>query len=208
MHLPGSHRFLLATALAVLVFAALTPALAQTGSGLDPSLVVGPPEGRPLSGEELFQLTEKVAGDMRCPVCQGLSVADSQTATAVAMKAEIRQMLEAGYSPRQVLDYFEESYGEFIRLAPKAEGFNLFVWIAPVAALLIGMALVIQQMRKKKPVAVEAGAETVVDDELHVARTKYYAVSTIRLLELLREAGFENAQRIDGRFFQPVLIAR
>lgn len=160
------RKLLFATALAVLVFATLTPTLAQTGSGLDPSLVVGPPAGRPLSGEELFQLTERVAGDMRCPVCQGLSVADSQTATAVAMKAEVRQMLEAGYGRQQVLDYFEESYGEFIRLAPKAEGFNLFVWIAPIAALLIGLALVIQQMRKKKSVAVETAAGTVVDAEL------------------------------------------
>jgi len=161
------RRLLFMVALAALAFAALTPTLAQTtGSGLDPSLVVGAPTGQPLSGEELFQLTERVAGDMRCPVCQGLSVADSQTATAVAMKAEVRQMLEAGYDRRQVLDYFEESYGEFIRLAPKAEGFNLFVWIAPVAALLIGLALIIQQMRKKKATPGASSAETVVDDEL------------------------------------------
>ena len=49
----------------------------------------------------------------------------------------------------------------------------------------------------------------VVENEtVHVARTKYYAVSTDRLLELFREAGFATAERIDGRFFQPVLVAR
>jgi len=42
----------------------------------------------------------------------------------------------------------------------------------------------------------------------HVARTRYYAVTTDRLLALLREAGFADAQRLDGRFFQPVLVAR
>lgn len=41
-----------------------------------------------------------------------------------------------------------------------------------------------------------------------VARTRYYAVPADRLLELLREAGFPDARRLDGRFFQPVLVAR
>lgn len=150
--------------LAVLALTGASLTLAQGGSGLDPSQVVGVPQGRPLSGDELFSMTEAVAGTMRCPVCQGLSVADSQTATAVAMKAEVRQMLEAGYSRSQVLEYFEKSYGEFIRLAPKAEGFNLFVWIAPIAALLIGMALVVQQMRKKRVAPLESAAETTVAD--------------------------------------------
>ena len=43
---------------------------------------------------------------------------------------------------------------------------------------------------------------------VHVARTRYYAVPADRLLELLREAGFPDARRIDGRFFQPVLVGR
>jgi cytochrome c-type biogenesis protein CcmH len=128
-------------------------------AGVDPNQVVGPPAGQPLSGAELYELTEKVAGEMRCPVCQGLSVADSQTPTALAMKAEVRQMLAAGYTEVQVVEYFEKSYGEFIRLAPKAEGFNLLVWIAPVAAIVIGVFLVVGRMRRQPAAAAEATAE-------------------------------------------------
>jgi len=51
-------------------------------------------------------------------------------------------------------------------------------------------------------------AETEAGCRAHVARTRYYAVSTDRLLALLAEAGFADTVRLDGRYFQPVLVAR
>jgi cytochrome c-type biogenesis protein CcmH len=107
---------------------------------------------------------------MRCPVCQGLSVEDSHTDTAVAMKAETRELLAAGFSPEQTLSYFEASYGEFIRLAPRAEGFNLLVWIAPVALLLLGAAIVAFRVRRKGPApAADPGAEPEEDEDPELA---------------------------------------
>jgi len=116
--------------------------------------LVGEPVGPPLSGPELDLLTEDVAGIMRCPVCQGLSIGDSPTALAMAMKSEVKDMLSKGYSESQVLEYFEQSYGEFIRLEPKAKGFNLFVWLAPLAVLLGGLLFL--AMRMKKPAAAQS----------------------------------------------------
>ena len=40
----------------------------------------------------------------------------------------------------------------------------------------------------------------------HVMRTQYYAVGTDRLLDLMRQAGFASVERLDGRFYQPVLV--
>jgi cytochrome c-type biogenesis protein CcmH len=116
--------------------------------------------GHPLSGDELDKATEAVASKMRCPVCQGLSVADSPTGSAQAMKAEVREFLAAGYSPKQVLDYFEGSYGEFIRLAPKTEGFNLMVWLAPLVVLLGGAALILVRVRRPAGSGASAGGST------------------------------------------------
>jgi len=82
---------------------------------------------------------------------------------ALAMKEEVRQFIAAGYTDEQILLYFEASYGEFIRLEPKATGFNLMVWIAPAAALLLGAFLVIYRLRSKPPVAATAPAD---DDDL------------------------------------------
>ena len=148
-----------------LVVLLLLPVLAaplaaqQRGLGVDAELLVGPPAAAPRSGEELDQLTEQLSALMRCPVCQGLSVADSPVDLAVDMKGEVREMLAAGFSEAQVLDYFERSYGEFIRLAPKAEGFNLTVWLAPIVAMLVGVGVVVWRLRSRKAAVPEPAAE-------------------------------------------------
>jgi cytochrome c-type biogenesis protein CcmH len=130
--------------------------------------VVGPPAGEALAGAELQLVTEEVTSLMRCPVCQGLSVADSSTPSALAMRAKAERLLASGYDREQVLEYFEASYGEFIRLAPKPKGFNLFVWIVPAIGLLLGGGLIWWRTR-----AGSAGPEIVdVDPELEAYRDR------------------------------------
>jgi len=105
------------------------------------------PLGPPLSGAALDRATEEVSSLMRCPVCQGLSVADSPASSAVDLKAEVRRQLALGYSKDQVIASFERSYGEFIRLEPKAEGFNWLVWLAPGLALAAGALVIFLRLR-------------------------------------------------------------
>ena len=119
-------------------------------TSVDYGELIGQPQGMPLAGAELDEATEALASIMRCPVCQGLSVADSPTTSALAMKQEVHDLLAVGYTEEQVISYFESTYGEFIRLEPRAEGFNLLVWVAPVAALLIGVVLVVGRMRSSR----------------------------------------------------------
>ncbi|MCP4204538.1 MAG: cytochrome c-type biogenesis protein CcmH [bacterium] len=121
--------------------------------------LIGAPLGERLAGPELDRLTEEVTRLMRCPVCQGLSVADSPTTSALAMREEARDLLASGYTEDQVLAYFERSYGEFIRLSPKPEGFNLVVWILPFGALLAGALVIAGRMRRRARLAPEAAGE-------------------------------------------------
>ncbi len=139
-------------------------AMALEALGLDSPQLVEPPAGPPIDGAELERRTQEVASLMRCPVCQGLSVADSPTDSALAMKEEVRGLLAAGYSDDQVLGYFERSYGEFIRLSPKPTGLNLLVWVAPVLAILAGALLIAARMRSARPTG--AGAAAASDPEL------------------------------------------
>ena len=111
----------------------------------------GPPLGPPLSGAALERATEEVSSLMRCPVCQGLSVADSPASSAVDLKAEVRRMLALGYTRDQVIAAFERSYGEFIRLEPKAEGFNWLVWLMPMLALAVGALVIFFRLRPQRP---------------------------------------------------------
>lgn len=152
----------------LLALAPLAPVAAQREPGFPLDMEVraeldaadrqrlGRPEGERLTGNELAERTHAVAALMRCPSCQGLSVADSPTATSAAMRAKIERFLAGGYSEDQVLAYFEASYGEFIRLAPRPRGFNLVVWIAPIATLLAGLGLVAWRVRGARHAQREA----------------------------------------------------
>jgi cytochrome c-type biogenesis protein CcmH len=114
----------------------------------DPSQFVGAPKGVPVSGAALEQRTYQVASLLRCPVCQGMSVADSPSTVALDMKQQVRELLARGYTQEQILSYFERSYGQFVLLKPKFRGVNALVWILPVVVLIAGALLVISKARR------------------------------------------------------------
>jgi cytochrome c-type biogenesis protein CcmH len=117
------------------------------GAGLGVVKDLGAPEGTPRSGADLERATRDLASRLRCPVCQGLSVADSTSISALSMRDEIQEMFAKGYSEAQIIRHFESSYGEFVLLVPKPRGFNLLVWLLPVIGLLVGIALVLRHTR-------------------------------------------------------------
>ena len=103
----------------------------------------------------LEEQTRAIATDLRCVVCQNLSVADSPSAMAQEMRAIIREQVAAGKTPQQIKDYFVSKYGEWVLLAPPAKGFSLLVWVLPFVVLIAGLALGIMFLRswakRKKP---------------------------------------------------------
>lgn len=116
----------------------------------DVERVVGSPRARPLSGAPLETRAQQVGALLRCPVCQGLAVADSPTGMAQNMRAQVRDLVAAGFDQEQVLSYFERSYGESVRLAPALRGVNWLVWLGPVAGLLAGVAIVARALRRPR----------------------------------------------------------
>lgn len=118
-------------------------------AGIRRSNLPSTPAGAPPSEEEAVELIKELSSLMRCPVCQGLSIADSPSPSALAMRDEVSELVRQGYSKEQILDYFEASYGEFVRLQPKARGFNLFVWLAPAAGALVGLGLIWRRLSVK-----------------------------------------------------------
>ena len=150
----------------------------------EPSRVVGAPRGPALAGDALAARTEEVAGVLRCPVCQGLSVADSPATMAVNMKGQVKELLAQGYDQEQILAYFENSYGEFVRLEPPLRGVNWLVWLGPLLALTAGGVIVAWTLRtRRRAAAGEAetplpGPGTLPDDPAlarHVRRVRELA---------------------------------
>ena len=92
--------------------------------------------------------TTVVAAQLRCPVCQGVSIQDSPAELAQQMRSLVKDQLRAGKSPDQVKAYFVSKYGEWILLEPKARGFNLLVYALPVLLVLGGVATIVVVVRR------------------------------------------------------------
>ena len=107
----------------------------ELGVALEEAPLFEPPDA-----EEVEARAYDLGKILRCPVCQGLSVADSQSDAAVAMKNRIKELVAMGYTDDQIIDYFIGRYGEFVLLEPKAE--HWFVWWMPLIGLGAGIGLV------------------------------------------------------------------
>lgn len=83
--------------------------------------------------------TMEIASELRCVVCQNLSVADSPSDLAKEMRGLVRELVEQGKSRQEILDYFVSRYGEFVLLSPPKRGFNLLVWGLPFVGLAAGV---------------------------------------------------------------------
>lgn len=108
----------------------------------DVPLIEGVPPGPPPSADVAEAIALKLGAEMRCPVCQGMSVKDSTSAAAVNMQNRIRELVRVGYSEDQVKDYFVDRYGEWVLLEPTWSSTNLLLWAGPVLFGGIGLAFV------------------------------------------------------------------
>ena len=97
--------------------------------------------------EALDQRVHDVASQLKCPVCQGESVADSPSTISQQMRAVIRQQLQSGKSEHEVIQYFVDRYGEQIVWSPPWQGFTLLAWLVPIALLLVGAFLLFIVLR-------------------------------------------------------------
>ncbi len=89
-----------------------------------------------------------VARQLMCPVCSGQTAAESDATVAREMRAIIRRKLEAGETPRQILQYFVAQFGEGILAEPPRRGVSLLLYAGPLAALATGLALASASIRR------------------------------------------------------------
>jgi cytochrome c-type biogenesis protein CcmH len=83
---------------------------------------------------------DSLAAELRCPDCEGLSVADSSTSSARAIRADIEDRVAAGESDGEIRQYYVDLYGESILLEPEGDSLGFLVWGLPVIAIVIGAA--------------------------------------------------------------------
>ena len=102
-------------------------------------LVAG--SGRPT--DRAYELEQR----LRCPVCKTVSIAESMSDTAVAMRATVEEQIEAGRSDDEIIAYFTDRYGEWVLMDPPAEGETLPLWLIPLGVAAAAVALVLTRRR-------------------------------------------------------------
>lgn len=139
-------------------------------AGLQPAQAVNPDEI--LNDPKLEQRARDLSAQIRCMKCQNQSIDNSDASLAHDLRIMVRERLVAGDSDQQVLDFLVDRFGEFVLLKPAFSLSNLFLWLAPVMALLAGLFLSVRLMRRRRSNIVESeNAQSLSQDE-HERLTK------------------------------------
>ena len=120
-----------------------SPALA------DSSMPAAPYANKQLPDAEREKAAQALMLSVRCLVCQGQSIADSNSDMASDMRAMIRKRIEAGEKPEDIRAWLIERYGNWVSYKPVFNAETAPLWIAPLALLGIGFMLARGRFRKR-----------------------------------------------------------
>ena len=109
-----------------------------------------------LSTELLQTRYNSLIEELRCPKCQNQNLAGSDSMIAQDLRREVRIMLEAGRSDREIKDFLVARYGDFVLYSPPMSGVTLWVWVVPILFFGLGMVVMVLVIRN---------ATSSVDDE-------------------------------------------
>jgi cytochrome c-type biogenesis protein CcmH len=108
------------------------------------AIVAWPRGGHPSAAGRVQTLTS----ELRCPDCEGQSIAQSSTETARAARADIRRRVDAGQSDADIRQAYIDKFGPSILLKPESTGLGILVWGLPAAAIVLGAAGLVFALRR------------------------------------------------------------
>ncbi|HVA74169.1 MAG TPA: cytochrome c-type biogenesis protein CcmH [Acidimicrobiales bacterium] len=115
--------------------------------------------------------TMHIASEVRCPVCEGQSAAQSPAPASVLIRKQIREDLQAGESENQILASLVNAYGVGILEKPEAKGVGVVVWVVPVIAVIAaagGLVIAFRRWgRRLSPEAPDESDRALVEQALH-----------------------------------------
>ena len=93
------------------------------------------------------ELVNKISKNIRCLICQGQSVYDSQSDFAISMKLVIIKKLEEGSTESQIYEYLKNQYGEWITYDPEFNKNTFFLWLLPIFTFIVGGWLIFKKTK-------------------------------------------------------------
>jgi len=102
------------------------------------------------SDEKNEILKIKVSKNIRCLICQGQSVYDSESDFAASIKLIVDRKVDEGFSEKEIYNYLREKYGEWIIYDPKLNKNTYILWLLPLLLFLLGGAIIYKNVVYKK----------------------------------------------------------
>ena len=96
------------------------------------------------------KLENKINKNLRCLICQGQSIYDSQSDFAESMKLVVKQKIESGMSVEEIYSFFKIQYGEWILYDPQFNTKNFALWLLPILVFLVGGIVILKKFRVSK----------------------------------------------------------
>ena len=90
---------------------------------------------------------------LRCPKCQNQAISDSDAPIAQDMRQQVAEMIRAGRSDEEIVDYFVQRYGDFVSYHPPLTPQTMILWLAPLMAMGGGLILVLFQIRRARRIS-------------------------------------------------------
>ena len=91
----------------------------------------------------------KIHKNLRCLVCQGQSIADSNSDFAITLKMVVKDLIKDGKSEDEIYDFLSEKYGDWILYNPKLNAGNFLLWSLPYLVLVFGGVIIVFLIRKQ-----------------------------------------------------------
>lgn len=103
---------------------------------------------------------EELNAGLRCLVCQNQTIADSNASLAVDLRGQVKEMMIAGKTDAEILDYMVARYGNFVRFEPPVNKETIFLWAAPAVMVLGGLLIALTIVRRRSNLPVGSDDET------------------------------------------------
>ena len=100
-----------------------------------------------LNAEE-FDKRNKITKNLRCLICQGQSVFDSDSEFAISLKLVVKNKITEGFTEDEIYEFLKEKYGEWILYDPQFNKNTYFLWFLPLLIFLFGGAILLKKINK------------------------------------------------------------
>jgi len=107
-------------------------------------------EAKPVAEDPVLEArVSALSEELRCLVCQNQTLQDSHAPLAIDLKNQVREMLAAGKSEKEVVEYLVARYGDFVLYRPPLKATTLLLWVGPLVLLALSLFGLLRHIRRQ-----------------------------------------------------------